>query len=586
MALLDLLQLPNGSFGMPTAQPLVDPYTGRDPFDVAAERTRRSIRRPAPSAVDYSQWDSGPTPVPFPDMLQGPSEAAAALTPPPAPMAAPPVASPAAMAPATPASASAGPAPMWPGMLNAPLPADIAGGGGYPRPAPPTPPAASAPAQASVALPATSTPATGPIDTPAPVPPTSMLGRIGDMLNNRSSTLLALGAGLMGSQNLGQGLSRGFAAAIPAQQQDIRQQQINQSLPIIRDRLMKTQNLSATEANNLAQAAITNPAIMQQLVPGLFGAKQRQFTQIGEDMMGNKRFGFVDPVAGKAYDLSGRELTRESTGGATVPTGSNGQPLQGQDLLQHLEKNDPVTAAGVKGLIEGNISSSGRNLQKLAPLASLVDPTFDASQYPVRLATRKNYTSGRQFQEVQAINTVAGHLDNLSKSADDLNNTRFPWWNTVANTALQATGDPRVDKFNTDKQAVTNELSKAYRGGHVTEGDVREWQSNISAAKSPEQLKAVIGEMNELLNSKRAALEDGYRSSMGKAPLPQEFSSVSKRAGEVFNRVADWSHGVKAEKTAAPATPSAAASALPTFTPKPNATYRYDPASGRFIETK
>jgi hypothetical protein len=580
MALLDLLQLPDGSFGMPTAQPLVDPYTGRDPFDVAAERTRRSIRPPAPSAIDYSAWDSGATPVPgmLGDLPLSNLSNAAGLSPSPPPAAAPSAAP----------SAAAG--PPWSGM-NAPLPANMAQGG-YPPFTPPAPtPTPSSPPAPAAALPATSTPASGPIDPsnaqgqPA-VPPSSVLGRIGDMLNNRSSTLLALGAGLMGSQNLGQGLSRGFAAAIPAQQQDIRQQQINQSLPIIRDRLMKTQNLSATEATNLAQTAITNPQIMQQLVPGLFGVKQRQFTQIGEDMMGNKRFGFVDPVAGRVYDLSGKELTGEATGGATIPTGSNGQPLQGPELLQHLEKNDPVTAAGVKGLIEGNISSSGRNLQKLAPLASLVDPTFDASQYPIRLATRKNYTSGKQFQEVQAINTVAGHLDNLSKSADDLNNTRFPWWNTVANTPLQATGDPRVDKFNTDKQAVTNELSKAYRGGHVTEGDVREWQSNISAAKSPEQLKAVIGEMNELLNSKRAALEDGYRSSMGKAPLPEEFSSVSKRAGEVFNRVADWSHGVKAEKTAAPATPSAAASALPTFTPKPNATYRYDPASGRFIETK
>jgi hypothetical protein len=209
MALLDLLQLPDGSFGMPAGQSSVDPFTGASPAEVAAqardaaaERTRRGIRRPAPSGVDYSQWDSGASPVPFAG-LSSASDAAAALAPSPAPMTAPPVASPAAMAPATPASAGAGPAPIWPGMLNAPLPSDMVGGG-YPRPAP-APAAAPVPPPASAALPATSTPATGPIDTPAPVPPTSMLGRIGDMLNNRSSTLLALGAGLMGSQNLGRG---------------------------------------------------------------------------------------------------------------------------------------------------------------------------------------------------------------------------------------------------------------------------------------------------------------------------------------------------------------------------------------------
>jgi hypothetical protein len=289
----------------------------------------------------------------------------------------------------------------------------------------------------------------------------------------------------------------------------------------------------------------------------LFGPKQRKFTEISTDMLGNKRFGFVDEVNNKVYDLAGTEI-KDHGGGTAIPNGPDGMPLRGPELLAHLEKNEPLAAAGVKGLISGDLSAASRNLQKLGPLAELVDPTFSMAEFPKRLALQKNYLAGgKQFQELQAIGTVAGHLDDLSKAADKLDNTSFPILNQARNIWRTNTGDPRVDQFNTVKQAVTNELSKAYRGGHVTEGDVREWQTNISAAKSPEQLRGVIGQMNDLLMSKRNALEEGYRSGMGKTPLPAEFSSVSDHAREVFNRVSDWAHGAKP----APAVAGAAAAA-------------------------
>jgi hypothetical protein len=93
------------------------------------------------------------------------------------------------------------------------------------------------------ALPPNSTPATNiPSAASVDVPPTSALGRIGgsvldllkknpvrDFLNDNRSTLMALGAGMAGSQSLGQGLNRGMTLAIPAQQADLAQQKQNQT---------------------------------------------------------------------------------------------------------------------------------------------------------------------------------------------------------------------------------------------------------------------------------------------------------------------------------------------------------------------
>lgn len=519
-----------------------------------------SAGQPMPPAMPAA------APVPFVNagMLNQPAGATAQmpLTPPPAPTS--PMSS---VWPLPPPIAVAPPPPVAGVRPSIDLPRP--GGDGMDLP-PNSAPATNIPPQQAGVMP-TST---------GPIPDTSLLGRLqaagGDIQNwigNHRNTLMALGAGLAGAQSLGQGLNRGGTMAMAAQQMDIKQQAMNQTVNALVQRGVPA---------DMAMGIATNPAILQQMLPQLFGVKQRQFTQIGEDMLGNKKFGFVDPVQNKVYDMTGNEITAGAAGSSAgmVPTGADGMPMHGQELLAHLEKTDPITAAGVKSILAGDSSVAGRNLQKLAPVAALVDPTFDATQFPIRLATRKNYTSGKQFQEIQAINTVAGHLDNLSQSADALNNfSGLGPLNMIANQGLAAwrgmTQDPRIDKFNTDMQAVTSELGKAYQGGHVTESQLHMWQDKVSAAKSPDQLKAVIGEMNDLLNSKRQALEDGYRSSMGPAPLPGEFSAESTHAKQVFGRVADWAHGVRPAPT--PATPTAGVA--------PGAVVPPAPPPGRYVWT-
>ena len=437
-------------------------------------------------------------------------------------------------------------------------------------------------------LPPNATPTAGPpLDitppTPGPakaadIPDTSLLGRlgnafsrIGDAINAHPQTLMALGAGLAGAPSLGIGISRGLAGAGPASQIDLKQTQQNATISAMMKRGIPP---------DVAIAAASNPAIMAQLLPQIFGPKQLQFTQIGEDMLGNKRFGFVDPVGGKVYDTSGKPIDASAVGAGMVPKSpTTGEPMQGRELLTHLEKTDPVTAAGVKSIIAGNENAAGRNLQKLLPLAALIEPGFTQQTYQTRLALAKSYTSGKQFNEIQAINTVSGHLADLANAADKLNN--FESLGPLNKPLNMLTGayrdmaqDSRVSDFNTVKQAVSNELSKAYRGGHVTEGDVREWQSNINSIQTPEQLRTVIGRLNELLASKRQALEDGWKQGMGANPLPNEFRAESERARERFNAVAGWSVGGAAPPSpglgmragASPQTPLPASGKVPVRT--------------------
>lgn len=460
------------------------------------------------------------------------------------------------------------------------------GDGGALMPVPMPPPSAQA------ELPPNAAPTAG-----GPVPPTSALGRVAssepdsflgnfgegikkllqkghEWAGDNRSTLMALGAGMAGSQSIGQGLSRGMQMAIPAQQADIAQQKVNQTA-----KWLVSKGMSPQEAN----AVVNNPDMMKQLLPRIMGAKQLKWTQTGEDMLGNKQYGFVDEASGKRYDDTGREIgpgKPGESGGTSIPRGPDGAPIQGDALMQHLEKTDPVTAAGIKGLISGDISAAGRNMQKLAPLAKLVDPTFDATQYPVRLGVRKSYTSGKDFQESQALNTVSGHLGRLMESADALGNTSYPWVNKIGNVIKENTvGSPALVKFRNDLVTTQNELAKAYHGGHVSDSAFAAFNKSINEAQTPAEMKAAIGELSGLLSSKIEAKESGYRSSMGPTPLPEEYRATNQHAREAFAKINDWAAGVP--KAASATTGGGGAAATPA--PKvvlPAGNYHWTPNGG------
>lgn len=404
-------------------------------------------------------------------------------------------------------------------------------------------------------LPPNATPTQGegaPVAAAAAPQEPSLLSKIGDKLHDNSNLLIGMGAGFAGAPSIGAGISRGLTGAGAGSQIDVKQNAINQTAVALQKRGLPA---------DVALAAATNPAILQQILPQVFGAKQRKFTQIGEDMMGNKQFGFVDEASGKAYGMDGQPIEHGNGASSLVPTGPDGQPLSGRPLMDHLEKTDPVTAAGIKGLIAGDLNAQGRNLQKLAPLAKLVDPTFDATQYPVRLKTRESYTSGKDFQETQALNTVAGHLGELKQSADKLGNSNIPVWNGVQNWfADHFTGSPPLVKFRNDLVTTSNELAKAYHGGHVSDSAYAAFNKAVNEAQTPAEMKAAIGELGGLLQSKIEAKESGYRSSMASAPLPAEYSAINDKAKKSFQDISDWANG-RSQAAAAPVKVSSPAEA-------------------------
>lgn len=217
--------------------------------------------------------------------------------------------------------------------------------------------------------------------------------------------------------------------------------------------------------------------------------------------------------------IQDRAMESMQGGGMLDNTGAPIQPeTHGEDYLKSLPGN---IGAQVKALAEGRMQfPAGFALkspywQKMITMVSQYDPTFDAVNYNARSQTRKGFTSGVEGRNVTAINTAIGHLNDLSDAADGLDNSAFTPYNTISNYLINKAGDPRVQRFESAKNAVIDELSRVFKGSQTSEQDINRWRTTLEASNSPEQLHGVIDQMVSLLGSRISALGEQYDKGMG-----------------------------------------------------------------------
>ena len=242
----------------------------------------------------------------------------------------------------------------------------------------------------------------------------------------------------------------------------------------------------------------------------------------------------------------------------------------GEDYLKTLK---PAEAAQVKAIIEGRMAFPGGYSMKdnywktvLRDVAQ-VDPNFDATNYNTRYKARQDASSGATAKNITSFNTAIGHLGRLADAATKLDNGDYPFLNRIKNTASTLAGHSAVNDFNLAKQAVASELTRAFRGTGGTLEEIKDWQSRLDAAMSPEQVKGAVGEAVQLLRSRIDAVGDTYNRAMNVQSGVTEF--LSPEARRTLARLEGGETGSGENKDPevpeqpAPAAAPAAAPALP-----------------------
>ena len=174
-------------------------------------------------------------------------------------------------------------------------------------------------------------------------------------------------------------------------------------------------------------------------------------------------------------------------------------------------------------------------MMALVQRAYAYDPTFDAKEYAVRAAVRKDFTSGKTANNINSLNTAIGHLDQMYEKAQALDNSKVPLWNWVANKGLQATGDKRVAGFNTTATAVESELASVFKGMGATDQEIKAWRDGFSSSSSPAQFReSIVDASTKLMGSRLDALRNKYQQGMGK---PADFKMLSEKSHQILKKI-------------------------------------------------
>lgn len=257
----------------------------------------------------------------------------------------------------------------------------------------------------------------------------------------------------------------------------------------------------------------------------------------------------IDPITGRMKSISMKPASRSQSPIGTLGDVTGKDPDQ---VMQELKQRDPGYATFLKNVYEGNIKMQGRGsvpMMQVQKDVGLLYPDFDQSKTDARFATRQDFTKGKAAQNIKALNTATDHLAALHDASDKLHNSNYPAWNAVANWGVSQVGDPRVNSFNTIKNAVVGELASIFKGSSGTDPEFANIAKTISSSNSPQMLQDSIKDAVKLMRGRMNSLRDQWKSAFGDN---SEFNVVSPRAKKILERLApeeDGDSGVSVGQT-------------------------------------
>lgn len=158
-----------------------------------------------------------------------------------------------------------------------------------------------------------------------------------------------------------------------------------------------------------------------------------------------------------------------------------------------------------------------------------INPSYDAGDYLAKNQALKAFSTGKEGASLRSFNVAVDHLNTLGELADKLDNSDIQGVNRVANYFAQQTGGTAPTNFDAVKGIVAKEVVKAIVAGGGGVGEREELAHLLDNAKSPAQLKGVVGHYLDLMDAQRAGLLDQYERTTGRKDGAQTFAA--KRHG-------------------------------------------------------
>src|SRR5581483_5748274 len=347
----------------------------------------------------------------------------------------------------------------------------------------------------------------------------------GALANIQGGPLGLLGGAIAGGLGMGQGT--------PLQQQQNAAQQKYQAL------------IAAGIPQQKALVAATDPEAAKTILTEAFGKDKFSVVQTGENGLGVKRYEIFNPATGEHKPIA--PVTSDESGGL------GNLNLTGKDYLASI----PAAQRGiVQGVVEGTIPPPTSNAlrtrywQSILESAKNYDPTFDATNWSGRVAGVKDFSSGKSSEMVRSANQTLHHTGQLLGSMDALNNGPYPLINKAGNAISEMTGGGAPTAFRLNAHAVAEELSKVFKGSNLSDAEIRTWEHNLGENMSPEQQRAAVAKLRDLLHGSLQALEEKRLSSIGPMAAEKAGPIIKPEGQKVLQQIDAWL--AKSSKAASP----------------------------------
>jgi hypothetical protein len=224
----------------------------------------------------------------------------------------------------------------------------------------------------------------------------------------------------------------------------------------------------------------------------------------------------ADDVFAKTKQLKAKAA--KEGGGGSIPSGPQvTSPAERDAYLATLTPADRGTIRAIGEVREPPPNRFTKEGERVLGILNQAYPGYDATQYPVYQKTKIDFSpAGQSGKGLNFVGTALNHLDRMEKHIPK--NVSIPFGigtviNTAKNAAFQST-DPKLGKFFVAQKAVTNEISRAYTGGVLTEPEKKHMLELINSSDSPEVLRGNIQEFRDLLQGKLDSYQTGWESAM------------------------------------------------------------------------
>src|ERR1035437_2821864 len=368
----------------------------------------------------------------------------------------------------------------------------------------------------------------------------SALGSIFDP--NHAATWMALASGFAGAPNIGQGISRASAAAVPAMAADramaLKTNAISQTYQAVRAQLI-AQGKTPQEAGMTAIAAAQNPELLKTLAPKLYGSLPPTVHMVTDSFGGQTPVVF-DPNTGKFGPPGGQS----AAGGAAPAEGggylAKGVSAEDQSLAgpEYLKQYSPEVQAAVQNYVDGKSMPTGNARKgwtmKIKTIATKysqdVGDPVDDNTFAARRTMRTQLSSGTPGSvggQRNAGQVMLGHLDTVANAAEAMGNWNpsifpdlahaFNWARDHASTAQAA----KVNNLNDSVQRYVAEVEKYYAGGVGAQSARDAAEARFAGVKTPAEFAAAIQAERSLAQSTLSVVDGQIRTTLGEKGAAQ-----------------------------------------------------------------